>query len=55
MSKVLKCDLCKKLIRSGEEYELKVKRRQHYWYEYAWIRIDAHNVCIKRIMESIGE
>jgi len=56
MSKKLHCDLCKGVIKDPNENEYKIKHRAS-WFSgsdrhTSWNKIDAHDECIKKLMEA---
>ncbi len=45
------CDLCgKPLHEEGREY--RIRRRWCLWYEYGWETIDAHDECVRKLLDA---
>jgi hypothetical protein len=48
------CDLCGKPMReAGKTY--RIKERWTSWYESGWTTIEAHDECVKRLLNALAE
>lgn len=44
------CDLCGKPMReTGKKYRI------NSWYESGWTKIDAHDECVKRLLNALDD
>lgn len=56
MSTVHVCDLCGKpmsLDNQGGYY--KIKKHWTSWWEHGWVRIEAHDECVKRLLGALDD
>lgn len=50
------CDLCGKPINSYGDYrQFKIKEKWYSFYESGWVKIDAHEECVKKLYNIIKE
>jgi hypothetical protein len=48
------CDLCGKPMREvGKTY--RIKERWYSWYESGWTTIEAHDECVKRLLNALDD
>lgn len=56
MSKVEVCDICGKRLLNGTGISrYKVKKKYSLWTEEWWTRIDAHDLCVEKVLDSVNE
>lgn len=55
MAYQLICDLCGKPIIDGANKRYRIKERWVSWYESGWVTIDAHEECVKKLIDSVKE
>lgn len=54
MAYVRVCDLCGKPLQSiGKKY--RIKERWVSWWESGWITIDAHDECVKKLLNALDD
>ena len=48
------CDLCKRELKQGEcRKRYRIKQFKKTDYDFRWIEIEAHDMCIDRILEVV--
>lgn len=52
MSLVAICDLCGRPLSADEARVFKIKELKISWHERGWENIDAHNECIRKLLQA---
>ena len=56
MSTIHVCDLCgKPMPLDYQGYHYRIKNHWKSWWELGWVRIEAHDECVKQLLDACDD